>query len=84
LLAEGRLLEPTAWERCSLFDVNFRPLHMSPDELQAGGLDLTRRLYTEEKRTARRQRFHGQRRRHLRDAGRARRAQAVDEVEVSR
>ncbi len=25
LLAEGRLLEPTAWERCSLFDVNFRP-----------------------------------------------------------
>ena len=67
LLAEGRLLEPTAWERCSLFDVNFRPLAMSPETLQAEALDLGRRLYTEEERTARRRRFHEQRRRFLRD-----------------
>jgi radical SAM superfamily enzyme YgiQ (UPF0313 family) len=66
LLAEGRLLEPTAWERCSLFDVNFRPLHMSPEHLQREGLELGRRLYTEEERTARRHRFHDQRRRYLR------------------
>lgn len=65
LLAEGRLLEPTAWERCSLFDVNFRPLTMSPEELQARALDLGRRLYTEQERTARRRRFHAQRRQFL-------------------
>ena len=75
LLAEGRLLEETAWERCSLFDVNFRPLHMSPETLQREGLELGRRLYTEEARTARRQRFHEQRRRFLREA-RARRLSA--------
>jgi Fe-S oxidoreductase len=64
LLAEGRLLEPTAWERCSLFDVNFRPLGMSPEHLQAEGLELGKRLYSEAERTARRHRFH-QQRRHL-------------------
>jgi hypothetical protein len=68
LLAEGRLLEPTAWERCSLFDVNFQPLRMSPGQLQHEALELGRRLYTEEARTARRHRFHDQRLRHLRAA----------------
>ncbi|HLE05689.1 MAG TPA: radical SAM protein, partial [Anaerolineales bacterium] len=29
LLAEGRLLYPGAWDRCTLFDVNFRPRGMS-------------------------------------------------------
>lgn len=68
LLAEGRLLEPTAWERCTLFDVNFRPKHMSPETLQAEALGLARRVYTEEERTARRHRFHEQRRRFRRAA----------------
>ena len=72
LLADGRLLEPTAWERCSLFDVNFTPLHMTPDELQYGALDLARRVYTEGERADRRQRFHDQRRRHQRAARDAR------------
>jgi radical SAM superfamily enzyme YgiQ (UPF0313 family) len=87
LLAEGRLLEPTAWERCSLFDVNFRPRAMSADALQAGALDLGRRLYTEEERTARRHRFHAQRRGFPRERGRARRArraQAAPEAEKER
>ncbi len=75
LLAEGRLLDPAAWERCSLFDVNFRPLRMSAEELQSEALELGRRLYTEEERTARRHRFHGQRRRHLREVHQARQAQ---------
>lgn len=75
LLAEGRLLEPTAWERCSLFDVNFRPLHMSPEQLQHDGLELGRRLYTEEERAARRHRFHQQRRHLLRDVHEAGQAQ---------
>ena len=87
LLAEGRLLEPTAWERCSLFDVNFRPLTMSPEELQAGALDLARRVYTEDERSARRRRFHAQRRQFLREqrlAGPARRAPTAAESEKAR
>ena len=84
LLAEDRLLEPTAWERCSLFDVNFRPLGMSPEELQANALDLGRRLYTEEERTARRHRFHDQRRGFLRERRRARKAREALESEEAR
>lgn len=84
LLAEGRLLEPTAWERCSLFDVNFRPRSMSPDELQAGALDLGRRLYTQAERTARRRRFHAQRRQFLAERRRARQADAAREPQRTR
>lgn len=62
LLLEDRLLEPEAWERCSLFDVNFRPARMSADELQEGLLWLARRLYTVEEREARHDRFWAQRR----------------------
>jgi len=82
LLAEGRLLEPTAWERCSLFDVNFRPLHMSAERLQDEALELGRRLYTEEERTARRHRFHRQRRHLLRDVHKARPARKEREAGV--
>jgi radical SAM superfamily enzyme YgiQ (UPF0313 family) len=62
LQREGRLLEERAWERCSLFDVNYRPLRMTADELQAGLLGLARRLYTTDERDARRDRFWAQRR----------------------
>jgi radical SAM superfamily enzyme YgiQ (UPF0313 family) len=65
---EGRLLEPEAWERCTLFDVNFHPKHMSPDFLQRNLVELGRRLYTEEERTRRRNAFHDHRRRYLRAA----------------
>jgi radical SAM superfamily enzyme YgiQ (UPF0313 family) len=77
LLAEGRLLEPTAWERCSLFDVNFRPLHISPEELQQQALALAGRVYTEEERTGRRRRFHDQWRRRLRAARREQEARVT-------
>jgi radical SAM superfamily enzyme YgiQ (UPF0313 family) len=66
LKAEGRLLVEGAWERCTLFDVNIRPMGMSPEELQHEALELGRRLYTEEERAGRRERFHDQRRRFLR------------------
>jgi len=66
LLAEGRLLEPTAWDRCSLFDVNFRPRNMSVEALQDGLLTLGRRLYTDDERRARRNRFYDHRRRYIR------------------
>ena len=45
---EDRLLEPGAWDRCTLFDVNFQPSHMSPSELAGGFRDLVGRLYGEE------------------------------------
>lgn len=54
LLREGRLLEPVAWSKCTLFDVNFRPQSMSPGQLRAGLLRLTERLYTGEATRARR------------------------------
>jgi radical SAM superfamily enzyme YgiQ (UPF0313 family) len=66
LRREGRLLEEGAWERCSLFDVNFRPLKMSAAELQRGLLGLAQRLYTEDERSARQDRFRAQRRHHRR------------------
>jgi len=68
LLAEGRLLDPTAWERCTMFDVNFRPKGMSPDTLQHELVELGRRLYTEEARRARRNAFYGHRRGFVRRA----------------
>ena len=66
LRAEGRLLEEGAWERCTLFDVNIRPKGMSPETLQHEALELGRRLYTEEERTARGRRFREQRRHYVR------------------
>ncbi len=67
LAEEGRLLSELATERCTLFDINFRPTDMSVDELRNGFRDLTRRLYSPE--------FVGQRNRnfraHLRQSVRA-------------
>jgi radical SAM superfamily enzyme YgiQ (UPF0313 family) len=68
LLAEGRLLDPEAWDRCSMFDVNFRPRHMSPETLQWELVELGRRLYTEEQGKARREAFAAHRKRFLRHA----------------
>ena len=68
LLADGRLLEPEAWERCTLFDVNFRPAQMSAESLQRNLVELGRRLYTEDERVRRRSAFHEHRRRFLREA----------------
>ena len=48
LLAEGRLLDPTAWEKCTVFDVNVRPRHMSVEELEDGFVALAKELYSAE------------------------------------
>jgi radical SAM superfamily enzyme YgiQ (UPF0313 family) len=66
LRREGRLLREGAWDRCSLFDVNFEPRNMTAAELQVGLLGLARRLYTEDERAARGERFRAQRRRERR------------------
>lgn len=45
---EGRLLVENAWERCTLFDVNFRPRDMTVEELRDGFRQLAVRLYAED------------------------------------
>ena len=45
LRREGRLLDECAWEKCTLFDVNYVPSHMSVAELESGFLKLVQRLY---------------------------------------
>lgn len=48
LLAEGRLLQPERWDLCTLFDVNYHPAGMTPEELRRGVYWLAERLYTED------------------------------------
>ena len=57
LQAEGRLIDETAWEKCTLFDVNVRPKHMSVRELELGLIELGRRLYSREAKAGRMSRF---------------------------
>ena len=45
LLAEGRLLYPGRWERCTLFDLNFRPQQMTVDELEDGVMGLWQEIW---------------------------------------
>ncbi len=54
LKREGRLLNETAWDFCTLFDINYQPKLMSVEELRSGFRDLMARLYSEEE-TKRRQ-----------------------------
>jgi radical SAM superfamily enzyme YgiQ (UPF0313 family) len=60
LKSQGRLLEDGAWEKCTLFDVNFRPTHMTPDELSQGFRDLAVKLYGEAFTSYRREEFRRQ------------------------
>lgn len=67
LQVEGRLLGERFWDRCTLFDLNFRPKLMTVEELESGMLHLYRELYSESE-TARRRRqamdsFHSRGRR---------------------
>jgi radical SAM superfamily enzyme YgiQ (UPF0313 family) len=57
LRAEGRILQPGRWDLCTLFDVNFVPSHMSPQELREGMYWLAERLYNETATHARQGKF---------------------------
>lgn len=57
LAREGRLLQPRFWDRCTLFDVNFRPKNLSVEELESGMRWLFRELYNDAE-YARRQRHY--------------------------
>ncbi len=61
LRREGRLLRDSAWELCTLFDVNFRPSHMSVAELERGLRDLAAALYDAGTTRERQRRFARQR-----------------------
>lgn len=54
---EGRILQPGAWQLCTLFDVNHRPSGMTPQELRDGIYWLGEQLYSEEATRRRRKAF---------------------------
>jgi len=63
LLREGRLIEAHAWERCTLFDINFIPERMSVEELRTGFHALVTDLYEDTFTQQRREHFKNQLRR---------------------
>jgi len=46
LKREGRLLYEEMWDRCTLFDVTFHPVQMSPEELRSGFRALVADTYS--------------------------------------
>lgn len=44
---DGSLLKDEYWDRCTLFDVNFKPKHMSVEQLEGGIMWLFKELYNE-------------------------------------
>lgn len=57
LRREGRLLQESYWDRCTLFDVNYRPAKMSVAELEAGMRWLFRETYGEDETAKRKKGF---------------------------
>jgi radical SAM superfamily enzyme YgiQ (UPF0313 family) len=57
LQREGRLLDAQAWDKCTLFDINFQPKSMSREELSSGFKELSARLYGKSCTTRRKQHF---------------------------
>ena len=62
---QGRLLYPGRWDRCTLFDLNFRPRRMTVDQLEDGVMQLWRDCWNADAFTRRKN--------HYRDLLRARR-----------
>ena len=65
LRREDRLLEDRPWRKCTLFDVTYRPSHMSPQELADGFRQLAERLYREDFTQWRRDTFKSRYRPHV-------------------
>jgi len=57
LKTSRRLIEPTNWKKCTLFDLNFRPQGMTGDELREGFHQLAMKLYSDDFTTWRRDTF---------------------------
>ncbi len=57
LKTQGRILNDRDWKKCTLFDVNYQPSRMSPEELTEGFRALVVRLYGDEFTKQRRKAF---------------------------
>jgi radical SAM superfamily enzyme YgiQ (UPF0313 family) len=57
LRREGRLLRPERWDLCTLFDVNYVPRDMTPEQLRDGIYWLAERLYSADAQERRRRPF---------------------------
>jgi radical SAM superfamily enzyme YgiQ (UPF0313 family) len=47
LKREGRLLKEEFWDRCTMFDINFRPKNMTPEDLEKGLLWIFGEIFSE-------------------------------------
>lgn len=54
---EGRLLYERFWDRCTLFDLVFKPKQMTPERLVEGHMELMKELYAPEKTQHRRRHY---------------------------
>ncbi|MCP4258745.1 MAG: radical SAM protein [Planctomycetes bacterium] len=54
---EGVLLQERFWDRCTLFDVNYKPRLMTVEELEAGMRWLFHEIYNESEYTRRKRRY---------------------------
>ena len=57
LKQDGRLLWDRFWDRCTLFDVNYRPKHMSVEELEDGFRWLAGEVYSDREFNRRKRHF---------------------------
>ena len=57
LKAADRIIEDGRWDKCTLFDINFRPANMTVAGLHQGFLRLVKVLYSSEETHARRSNF---------------------------
>ena len=60
LKQEERIIEDEAWQKCTLFDINYRPKNMTVSQLSDGFKNLSARLYSDEFTKLRRSRFKHQ------------------------
>jgi radical SAM superfamily enzyme YgiQ (UPF0313 family) len=58
--AENRILDDRAWQKCTLFDINFHPRNMSIAQLSSGFKELSARLYSDACTRHRKRRFKRQ------------------------
>jgi radical SAM superfamily enzyme YgiQ (UPF0313 family) len=57
LKQEGRIIRDSAWELCTLFDINFTPKNMTVEQLHSGFLNLVKQLYSADETNERRRKF---------------------------
>ena len=57
LAREGRLLRPRYWDRCTLFDVTYKPRGMTVEQLEEGIRWLFGEIYNEREFTRRKRNY---------------------------